>query len=218
MEAIETVRYKAIIAYDGTHFSGFQIQPNGRTVQGELERVLKKINKGTFVRIHPAGRTDAGVHARGMVIHFDYLSSIPTEGLFKAMNILTSADISINRLEIVENDFHARYHAISKTYTYRVHNEAIRDPFIRNFTLHHPYSLNREKAEQALRVIVGKHDFTSFCSTKTDKEDKVRTVYEASVDVDESTNIWTFTFHGDGFLYNMIRIIMGTVLEIADGR
>src|SRR5690625_7178961 len=108
MEAIETVRYKAIIAYDGTHFSGFQIQPNGRTVQGELERVLKKINKGTFVRIHPAGRTDAGVHARGMVIHFDYLSSIPTEGLFKAMNILTSADISINRLEIVENDFHAR--------------------------------------------------------------------------------------------------------------
>lgn len=218
MESTEIVRYKATIAYDGTDFSGFQIQPNGRTVQGELEKALTQINKGKFTRIHPSGRTDAGVHAAEMVLHFDYTNTIPKEGLFKAMNVLTPDDLSILHLERVANDFHARYHAVGKTYSYRVNNNSVRNPFTRSFVLHHPYQLNQKRAAEALKVIIGTHDFTSFCSTKTDKKDKVRTVYDATVNVNEATNEWTFTFYGNGFLYNMIRIIVGTVLEIADGR
>ena len=218
MESTELIRYKATIAYDGTDFSGFQIQPNGRTVQGELENALTQINKGKFTRIHPSGRTDAGVHAAEMVLHFDYTNTIPKEGLFKAMNVLTPDDLSILHLERVANDFHARYQAIGKTYSYRVDNNPVRNPFTRNFVLHHPYQLDRTRAEEALEFIIGTHDFTSFCSTKTDKKDKVRTIYDAMINVNEATNEWTFTFYGNGFLYNMIRIIVGTVLEIADGR
>lgn len=218
MEKAETIRYKATIAYDGTNFSGFQIQPNERTVQGEIEKALKTINKDKFIRIHPSGRTDSGVHARAMVFHFDFPRSIPKEGLFKAINVLTPADISLYHLEEVAQDFHARYHAVGKTYTYRVDNQKIRNPFTRNHVLHHPYSMNIERAQLALDVLVGTHDFTSFCSTKTDKEDKVRTIYKATVERDETTQEWVFTFVGNGFLYNMIRIIIGTVLAIADGR
>lgn len=218
MEAVDMVRYKATIAYDGTDFSGFQVQPNGRTVQGELEKALAQINKDQFTRIHPSGRTDAGVHAAEMVLHFDYTKTIPEEGLFKALNVLTPDDISVLRLERVANDFHARYQATGKTYSYRVDNNPVKNPFTRNYMLHHPYPLNLEKAEEALTVIIGTHDFSSFCSMKTDKENKIRTVYQATVEVDETTNEWVFTFYGDGFLYNMIRIIVGTVLEIADGR
>lgn len=218
MEAATTQRYKAIIAYDGTNFSGFQVQPNERTVQGEIEAALKRINKGKFIRIHPSGRTDAGAHAEGMVFHFDYSASIPTDGLFKAMNTLIPFDISLLKLEPVADDFHARYHAKAKTYVYRVHNHELRDPFKRNFVYQHTYPMDLERVQSALDVLIGTHDFTSFCSTRTDKEDKVRTIYDIRVEQDIDQNEWLFTFYGDGFLYNMIRIIMGTVLPIADGR
>lgn len=218
MESSKEIRYKATIAYDGTNFSGFQIQPKERTVQGELEKALKTINKNQFIRIHPAGRTDTGVHAMAMVFHFDFPTSIPKQGVFKAMNALLPSDITLNRLELVVNEFHARYHAVGKTYTYRVDNNPLANPFTRNYVLHHPYPMDAARAQEAMDFLVGTHDFTSFCSMKTDKDDKTRTVYEASVKVDEATNEWVFTFSGDGFLYNMIRIIVGTVLPIADGR
>lgn len=218
MKQTALIRYKASLAYDGTDFSGFQIQPTGRTVQGEIEKVLAKINKNQPIRIHPAGRTDAGVHAQAMVIHFDFPRSIPKEGLFRGLNVLLPADISVWQIEEVPADFHARYHAVGKTYTYRVDNNKIRNPFNRKYVLHHPYKMDREKAQAALGVLVGTHDFTSFCSVKSEVEDKVRTIYEARIEVNEETNEWLFTFTGDGFLYNMIRIIMGTVLMVADGR
>lgn len=218
MAAGNLIRYKATIAYDGTSFSGFQVQPDERTVQGEIESVLKKINQGKFVRIHPAGRTDAGAHAEGLVFHFDYRSEIPYEGLFKAINTLLSSDISLLVLEQVADDFHARYHAKAKTYIYRIHNHKLRNPFNRNFVYHHPYKMDQERIRKALQVLIGTHDFTSFCSTRTDKENKVRSIYDIQVDYEEETNEWQFTFYGNGFLYNMIRIMMGTVLPIADGR
>lgn len=213
-----TVRYKATIAYDGTDFAGFQIQPNARTVQGEIEKALKIIQKDTPVRIHPAGRTDSGVHAKAMVFHFDFLKSIPQEGVFKALNVLTPSDIILIKLEQVTDVFHARYHAIKKTYTFRMNNNHLPNPFTRNFIFHHSYEMDKGRAQEALNYLVGEHDFTSFCSAKTDKEDKVRTIYEANVEVNEKTKEWIFTFTGDGFLYHMIRIIMGTLLPIADGR
>lgn len=218
MGASNLIRYKATIAYDGTNFSGFQIQPSERTVQGEIEKVLKRINKKQFIRIHPSGRTDAGAHAAGMVFHFDYSSKISQDGLFKAINTLIPFDISLLQLEQVANDFHARYHAKAKTYIYRVHNHKIRDPFNRNFVYQHAYAMDSERIKKALAVVIGTHDFTSFCSTRTDKENKVRTIYDIKVEKDSTLNEWIFTFYGDGFLYNMIRIIMGTMLPIADGR
>lgn len=218
LKSVETVRYKATIAYDGTEYSGFQVQDNGRTIQGEIETVLKRINKNQSIRIHPAGRTDAGVHAAGMVFHFDYPATISQEGLFKAMSVLLPDDISMIDLEQVEDSFHARYNAVAKTYTYRVHNHTIKNPFTRKYVLNHPYEMDEKKAKEALEFFIGTHDFTSFCSIKTVIENKVRTIYEATVSVDEVTNEWVFTFTGNGFLYNMIRIMMGTIIEISDGR
>lgn len=215
---METLRYKATIAYDGTHFSGFQIQPDERTVQNEVELALKTINKGNFIRIYPAGRTDAGVHAWGMVLHFDFPDTIPTDGLMRALNVLTPDDIIVRKLERTSKDFHARFCAKVKMYTYRIDNNRLANPFTRHYVLHHPYTMNEERVKKALAPLVGTHDFTSFCSVHTDKEDKRRTIYEASLKVDEETNEWLFAFRGDGFLYNMIRIIMGTILPIADGR
>lgn len=214
----QLIRYKATIAYDGSNFSGFQIQPDERTIQGVIEKVLKKINKGTFIRIHPAGRTDAGAHASGMVFHFDYSSKIPKEGLFRAINTLLSEDISLLKLEKAPAEFHARYHAKGKTYVYRIDNHELANPFTRYFSYHHPYKLNKDRMEEALSTLIGKHDFTSFCSTKTDKENKVRTIYDIKVNYFEESKEWEIIFYGNGFLYNMIRIIMGTLLPIADGR
>lgn len=211
-------RYKAIIAYDGTNFSGFQVQPTERTVQGEIESVLKIINKGRFVRINSSGRTDAGAHAAAMVFHFDYPTEVPQDGLFQAINTMISSDISLLRLEEVSSSFHARYDAKAKTYIYRIHNNKLRNPFNRNFAYHHPYSMDFDRMREALNLLIGTHDFTSFCSTRTDKENKVRTIYDIKIHHDTDLNEWTFIFYGDGFLYNMIRVIMGTVLPIADGR
>ncbi|GEK89812.1 tRNA pseudouridine38-40 synthase [Alkalibacterium putridalgicola] len=212
------LRYKAKIIYDGTHFSGYQIQPDERTVQGDLEKVLTKIAKGENVRVHGAGRTDAGVHARGQIIHFDFPFEIDPVGLMTGMNSGTTSEITILDMERVEDSFHARYLAKGKKYTYRVDNNRFRDPFLRHYSHHHRYPMTIEKVEQALNQLVGRHDFTSFASTHSDKEDKVRTIYQASVKMDEDTNEWVFTFVGNGFLYNMIRILMGTLLQVADGR
>lgn len=218
LQSVETVRYKATIAYDGTEYSGFQVQDNAQTIQGEIETVLKRINKNQSIRIHPSGRTDAGVHAAGMVFHFDYPTSISQEGLFKAMSVLLPDDISMLDLEQVEDSFHARYNAVAKTYTYRVHNHTVKNPFTRKYVLNHPYEMDEMKAKEALEFFIGTHDFTSFCSIKTVIENKVRTIYEATVSIDKVTNEWVFIFTGNGFLYNMIRIMMGTIIEISDGR
>lgn len=213
-----TLRYKAKIAYDGTRFSGYQVQPDERTVQGDLEKALTKLAKGQDVRVHGSGRTDAGVHARGQIIHFDFPFEIDPTGLMIGMNTETTAEITILEVDRVDDSFHARYLAKGKKYTYRVDNNRFRDPFLRYYSHYHRYPMNREKVEKALVQLLGTHDFTSFASTHSDKEDKRRTIYQASVEVDESKNEWTFTFVGNGFLYNMIRILMGTLLQVADGR
>jgi len=207
-----------IVSYDGTNYSGFQVQDNAQTIQGDIEKTLKKIAKGEMVRIHGAGRTDAGVHAKAQVIHFDFPFHIPALGLLKGLNAGLPAAIRIIDAEIVDSSFHSRYLAKGKTYEYRIMNTAIENPFKRLYTLHHSHKMDIEQVREALTFFEGTHDFTSFTSVKTDKEKKVRTVYETSVIVDEDTNEWIFTFKGNGFLYNMIRIIMGTILQVADGR
>lgn len=208
-------RYKCIISYDGTHFSGYQVQPNKRTVQGELEGVLKKIHKGDALKVTGSGRTDACVHAKGQVIHFDSSLAIQESKWVVALNSLLSADISVLSVEKVHEHFHARFDTVGKEYHYYIHLSPSRDPFLRNYAYHYPYPLDLEMMKEASKYLLGTHDFTSFCSVKTEVENKVRTIQE--IDFSMDGNLLALRFVGNGFLYNMVRILVGTLLEIGSG-
>jgi tRNA pseudouridine38-40 synthase len=209
-------RLKCTIAYDGTNFAGYQIQPNKRTVQGELEHALATMHKGQSIRVFASGRTDAGVHAHGQVVHFDSPMEIPVVGWVKALNALLPDDIVVKEVEKVDSSFHARFSAISKEYRYKVRIAQEKDVFSRNYAFHFPHLLNYDAMKEALQFIVGTHDFTSFCSAKTEIEDKVRTIYEADFVILDSELI--FRFVGNGFLYNMVRILVGTMLDVGQGK
>ena len=211
-------RYKAIIAYDGTHFNGFQKQPNGRTVQEEMEKTLKKMANGKEITVFGSGRTDAGVHAMGQVIHFDYPEERPLERMRFALDTQSPEDIAVKAVEIVSDDFHARYLVKEKPYQFRVDIGKPRSPFRRHYASYFPYPLDLSKIQRALPDLIGTHDFTSFCASGSSIEDKVRTIYEAKMEVNEAGDELLFTFRGNGFLYKMIRILVGTLLKIGNGR
>lgn len=208
-------RYKCVIAYVGTAFSGYQIQPNKRTVQSEIESALEKLHKGKHVRIFASGRTDAGVHAKGQVIHFDSPLKIPTEKWTIALNTLLPDDIAVLKTEVVSNDFHARFDVSAKEYRYYMHLSKIRDPFQTHLAYQFKYPLNIEKMILASKYLLGTHDFTSFCSAKTEVEDRVRTIHK--IELVEENGMLVFHFVGNGFLYNMVRILVGTLLEVGTG-
>lgn len=209
-------RIKCTISYDGTGFSGYQVQPGKRTVQGELEKALEKLNKGTSIRVSASGRTDAGVHARGQVIHFDTTLEIEPARWQKALNSMLPDEIAVLSVDIAKPDFHARFDAVGKEYRYFLLPSKHRDPFQRNYAYQFPYELNFDAMREAGRQLLGTHDFTSFCSSKTEVEDKVRTLKE--IDFYEENGLLVFRFVGDGFLYNMVRILVGTLLEVGTGR
>ncbi|OIJ21650.1 tRNA pseudouridine(38-40) synthase TruA [Anaerobacillus alkalidiazotrophicus] len=209
-------RIKCVVAYDGTFFNGFQIQPKGRTVQAEIEGGLQKLHKGQEIKIFASGRTDALVHAKGQVIHFDTPLQIQMERWQNALQTVLPSDISVLDLCEVEPKFHARFDVISKEYRYYVQKGRKLDVFMRNFRCFYPYQLSVEKMRQAANQVVGTHDFTSFSSAKTDKEDKVRTIY--SFDIVENSDVIEFKIVGDGFLRNMVRILVGTILEVGRGK
>lgn len=211
------VRYKAIIAYDGTNFCGFQRQLNGRTVQEEVEKVLTKL-ASKRIEIHGSGRTDSGVHALGQVIHFDFPYERPLEKLRFALDTQTPEDISVKSVEKVADDFHARYLAKEKTYEFHVEIGKPRSPFRRFYASYYSYPLDIERMQRAIGDFVGTYDYSSFCSSGSSVENKVRTVYEARLEVTPERNELIFTFRGDGFLYNMVRIMVGTLLKIGNGR
>lgn len=208
-------RYKCKIAYDGTLFSGYQIQPNKRTVQSVLESALEKLHKGSPVRVFASGRTDAGVHAKGQVIHFDSPLSIPVGKWSIALNSLLPDDISVLQVEKAAHDFHARFDAAGKEYRYFIRLSAIKDPFQRHFAYQFYFPLDYGAMSEACRYLEGTHDFTSFCSVKTEVEDRVRTI--RSIEFSEDEGILQFRFVGTGFLYNMVRILVGTLLEVGIG-
>lgn len=213
-------RYAIQLAYDGSRFVGYQVQPNGPSIQANLDAALVKMAKcppGQTIPTVASGRTDSGVHALGQVVHFDYPVAMPTQSMQRALNALLDPAIKVVAVTRVADDFHARYQAVGKEYRYRVDVGAFADPFKRLYTLHHPYRYDLDRMNAALAAVVGTHDFTSFCSTKTDKEDKVRTVEVARVWEDTERRELVFQFRGNGFLYNMIRILVGTTLQIGDG-
>jgi len=208
-------RFICTISYDGTLFSGYQVQPNKRTVQSEIEAVLTKLHKGSPIRITASGRTDAGVHARGQVIHFDSPLQIPEDRWVKALHSLLPDDIAVQRVEKAPPGFHARFDASGKEYRYFVNLADSKDPFTRHYQYQYGYPLDIVQMKAAAAYLVGTHDFTSFCSAKTEVEDRVRTI--SMITIERDGDLLTFRFAGNGFLYNMVRILVGTLLETGRG-
>jgi tRNA pseudouridine38-40 synthase len=208
-------KVKLVIAYDGTDFSGFQSQPGQRTIQGTLEETLSKITDEP-IQIHGSGRTDAGVHALGQVCHFETNSPIPANKYPYILRRALPRDILVVSAEEVAFDFHARKSAFWKTYRYQTDMHRIPHLFERRFRMHFPHAVNLDAMREAAKHLVGTHDFTSFCSTKTVLEDRVRTIYRLEVGTDDRGCFIEVT--GNGFLYNMVRIIAGTLFEVGRGK
>lgn len=212
------VRYKAVISYDGTLFSGFQRQPQARTVQEELEKTLQRLNSGQVVLIHGAGRTDAGVHAYGQVVHFDLPQARDVEKLRFGLDTQSAEDIAVVSVEQVGETFHARYSKHSKTYEFLVDTGRPKNPLMRHYATAFPYAVDLSLMQKAIADLVGTHDFTGFTAAGTSVVNKVRTITTASVEREVSTGLLRFSFTGNGFLYKQVRNMVGTLLKIGNGR
>lgn len=211
------LKLKCTVSYDGTKYSGFQIQQNANTIQAEIEKVLAKIHKNETVQIHASGRTDKGVHAKAQVFHFETDIQMAMYNWKKALNTLLPNDIFIDIIEEVPRDFHARLDATEKEYRYYVLNTQDRNVFKRDRTHHEFGSLNISTMQEACKLFVGTHDFTSFSSAKsTVKGSKVRTLYEVTCEKREDE--FVFVLRGNGFLYNMVRIIVGVLIDVGLGK
>ena len=208
-------RIKLVVAYDGTEYCGFQVQNNGPTIEGELNKVLSELFKED-IRVIGASRTDSGVHAYCNVAVFDTQARMPAEKMVYAINQRLPEDIRVQESSEVAADFHPRHTDSRKTYEYRIYNAAVQNPMKRRYALWNYYKLDVEKMKEAAAHLVGEHDFKSFCSADTQVESTVRTVYEVSVT--QSGEDIVISVSGNGFLYNMVRIIAGTLLEVGKGR
>lgn len=210
-------RLKAIISYDGTQFSGYQVQPGERTVQAELERVLAIMHKGEKIKVTASGRTDARVHATGQTLHFDSPLAIPVDKYMKALNVQLPRDIRVMSIEEVAADFHARYSVTGKRYRYIWSCEPVQSPFRRHYTVEtNGVKPNVEAMQDAAKAIIGTHDFSCFCAANTSVKDKVRTV--TTLQFEWYGEELHMVIEGNGFLYNMVRIIAGTLWEVGIGR
>lgn len=207
-------RIKLTIAYDGTNYCGWQVQPNGITVEEVVSKALKKLT-GEDIQVIGASRTDSGVHALGNVAVFDTHTTIPPERISYALNQRLPEDIVIVKSEEVAEDFHPRYCDCSKTYEYHILNTRIPIPTKRLTNYFVSYDLDVEKMRKAAGYLIGEHDFVSFCNVRTDVEDTVRTVTELEI-LKDGEEI-TIRISGNGFLYNMVRIIVGTLIRVGRG-
>lgn len=208
-------RMKATVSYDGTNFAGYQSQPGMRTVQAEIDKALAKLHKDPTSHAVASGRTDAGVHAVGQVIHFDTPLDIGDRWLM-ALNVLLPKDVRITEIERVADDFHARYGAKGKTYQYKWSYGKLQSPFERNFAVHLGNSdPDIARMNAGAVYLIGTHDFTSLCSAKTATTNKVRTIRKLRIERQQDELI--LEVEGDGFLYNMVRTIAGVLLAVGIG-
>ncbi|HQE91770.1 MAG TPA: tRNA pseudouridine(38-40) synthase TruA [Anaerolineae bacterium] len=207
------MRVKAVVAYDGTGYGGFQRQTNAPSIQEELERALEKL-MGVPCRVLAAGRTDAGVHAAGQVIAFDTLWGHSLTDLQRGINALLPQQIAVWRLEIAEPTFHPRYEALRRWYRYTLYRGAVRNPLVGRFSLHIARSLNVEAMRLAAARLVGQQDFTAFGSPAAGGS-AIREVYRA---VWTEQDAWLyFDIEANAFLYRMVRLIVGTLLRVGEG-
>jgi len=213
---------KLTLAYDGTEFRGWQIQPGQPTIQGALTEVVRKLTQENLT-IHGAGRTDAGVHALSQVAHFKTQSNLSPAEFQRAFNALLPPAIRVVAAEEVGPDFHARWQALAKTYQYRIFRGRVVPPFEWRYVLHDPYPLNVAAMMDAARLFEGEHDFTSFAASSGSEEDDrerttVREMYCSELLQSESGEILTYRVRGRSFLRYMVRKIVGTLLDVGRGR
>lgn len=205
---------KLTIEYDGTQFGGWQKQPNKLNIQGEIEKAIQTVT-GKEVELIGSGRTDAGVHAFAQVANFKIDTDFPLEKMAIAFNSQLKKSIRIKKVEEVDEEFHSRYHCHKKTYGYIIENSEQGTAIYRNMTYHVPQLLDVEAMQKAANYLVGEHDFSSFKSSGTSSKSSVRTIYSAQVLKEQERVVIQLT--GNGFLYNMVRIISGTLVEIGKG-
>lgn len=206
---------KLIIEYDGIEFCGWQKQPEQRTVQGEIEKALRKITRED-INIIGSGRTDSGVHATGQVANFFTNSNIPVHKFALALNSVLSKDVTIKESYEADEEFHSRYSAKGKEYKYLIYNQRVRSPLLRHYTYHVPYELDLVKINRAGEDFIGEHDFRSFMASGRDVDNTVRRIDKLSINRDN--NIIEIVVRGNGFLYNMVRIMVGTLIDIGIGK
>ena len=207
-------RIKLTVAYDGTNYCGWQVQPNGNTIEAELDKAIEAL-LGEKVHVLGASRTDAGVHALGNVATFDTTARMAAERISFALNTYLPEDIRIRKSEEVPLTWHPRFQDSVKTYEYRIFNQMFPDPTKRLYSMFYYYPLDVEKMREAARCLVGTHDFSSFCTHQPHVTNRVRTIY--ALDITEEDGMITIRITGSGFLYNMVRIIAGTLLRIGGG-
>ncbi len=217
------MNYKLTLQYDGTKLNGWQKQGNtDNTIQGKLEAILERIY-GESIEIHGSGRTDAGVHALGQVANFhvpessseEKFKEYSVEEIKKILNEYLSKDIRVLKVEIVDERFHARLTAKGKTYEYRIDNGEIANVFQRKYVMREENPLDLEAMRMAAAYFVGTHDFKTFCANKKMKKSTVRTIN--SIEIVEKDGIVSIRYTGNGFLYNMVRILTGTLIEVGRG-
>lgn len=208
------MRVKLIVAYDGTGYHGWQLQPNGITVEGVLNEALSEL-LGEEIFVIGASRTDAGVHSMGNVAVFDTETRIPADKISYALNQRLPEDIVVQDSCQVSKDFHPRHCDSRKTYEYRILNRKFPDPSRRYNTYFYHHALDVEKMREAATFLLGEHDFKSFCSVKTVAETTVRTIYDLTVE--RQKDVIAIRITGSGFLYNMVRIIAGTLIQAGSG-
>lgn len=206
---------KLLIAYDGSRYNGWQRQENTEnTIQGKLETLLSKMT-GKMVEIHGSGRTDAGVHAKGQVANFHTDTRMTTEEIKEYMNEYLPMDIAVLEVKDAAERFHSRLNVKRKTYCYHIWNSQVPNVFARKYSYQVPEPLDLEGMKKAASYLLGTHDFKSFCARKKMKKSTVRMI--ESIDFQKEGEMIRITYRGNGFLYNMVRILTGTLIEVGKG-
>ncbi len=220
MEAFETEETKRnlllMLSYDGSRYHGWQVQENALTVQEVFQKALREVT-GLSEEIKACSRTDTGVHAREFCVSLKTESRIPPERLLAALNHYLPEDIAVKGCREVPLEFHARYSCKGKEYAYEIWNHPVREPFLLGRALHYWYPIDAARLDKAAKHYIGRHDFSSFCTLdRRDRGDLTRTVTKAGVE--RRGNLVVFTVAADGFLYNMVRIMAGTLLRVQQGK
>ena len=212
------MRYFIGFSYDGSKYSGYQKQPKCRTIQNEMENALKKLNGGKAISLVASGRTDAGVHALHQRAHFDFDKDIPINKLKQGLNSLIPNDIYVSTIVEVKDDFHARFSAKAKEYIYKI-NMGPYNPIEKDYVYQYNKKLDIPEMERALKYIEGTHDFRSFIKIDEEKPDYVRTIIQTNLIRDyKNVNMITISIFGTGFMRYMVRNIVGTLIEIGEGK
>jgi len=208
--------YKLVIQYDGGRYKGWQRLGSGEnTIQGKIENVISEM-LGRQVEIIGCSRTDAGVHAFAQIANFKIKENIPENEIKNYLNRYLPQDISVKEVTIESDRFHARYNSKAKTYLYKIWNEEYTNPFMRKYSMHVEEKLNINKMKEAAKYFLGEHDFTAFSNAKSKKKTMVREIY--SIEFEKKDGFIQIRISGNGFLYNMVRKIVGALIEVGAGR